>query len=180
MASTRSRRICAVAVAGALAMGVAVACMQPQAHNPPGQAEEETNGVAGDEVGEGGERDGKDERGEGQDATGLEGSTPFDVRHSQAGTYAYEVSEPLERAASLLVCQYRDLGTCLVLQAGYIDLLGNVWGCVVEGPGWVDVCVVSGGSGDGSIVRIERMDPHDEEGLARLPVGEEGSRSVDG
>ncbi len=180
MASTRSRRICAVAVAAALVLGAAVACMAPQAQNPPERGGEEAGGPAGNAGGEGGERNGKDEGGEGQDAAVTEGSAPFDVRLSAAGTYAYKTAKPLERSASLLVCQYRDLGTCLVLHAGYIDLLGNVWGCVVEGPGWVDVCVVSGESDDGSVVRIERMDPHDEEGFAQSLVGEEGLRSVDG
>ena len=32
--------------------------------------------------------------------------------------------------------------TCLLVSSGYMDLMGGVWGCVTQGPGWVDVCVV--------------------------------------
>ena len=55
---------------------------------------------------------------------------------------AYESTKGMESTSCDLVRRYRDEADCLLRQAGYLDLLGRVWGCVVEGPGWVDVCVV--------------------------------------
>ena len=54
----------------------------------------------------------------------------------------YESHKGMEATSRELVYRYRDEADCLLRQAGYLDLLGGVWGCVVEGPGWVDVCVV--------------------------------------
>ena len=53
---------------------------------------------------------------------------------------------------------YRDQGDCLLRRAGYLDLLGDVWSCTVEGPGWVDVVLVRRAEGDrGSRVRVVRL-----------------------
>lgn len=69
------------------------------------------------------------------------------------------VSGDLPTVAQGLVLDYRSQGNCLLRHAGYLDLLGNVWGCVVQGPKWVDVCVVSQGNGESeSVVRIERLE----------------------
>lgn len=47
------------------------------------------------------------------------------------------------QVATRLLVSYRSQGTCVLAHAGYLDLLGCVWGCVVRGDGWVDICVVS-------------------------------------
>lgn len=60
--------------------------------------------------------------------------------------------------ATRLLQGYREEGSCLLREAGYLDLFGNVWSCTVQGPGWVDVCVVSEGADGGSEVRVVRMD----------------------
>lgn len=73
----------------------------------------------------------------------------------QEWEYRRDVDVP--DAARELVVRYRDEGTCLVRSAGYLDLVGNVWGCVMEGPGWVDLCVVRRSDG-GSVVRCVRME----------------------
>lgn len=69
----------------------------------------------------------------------------------------YRRDADVASAACELVVRYRDEETCLVRSAGYLDLTGDAWGCVMEGPGWVDVCVVFGRDG-GSVVRCVRME----------------------
>lgn len=73
------------------------------------------------------------------------------------------VSKALPGAAEDVLGRYRREGTCLVAYAGYLDLLGNAWGCVMEGPGWVDVCVVEEVRGSACVVRSVRMEPSEEE-----------------
>lgn len=64
----------------------------------------------------------------------------------------------LAEESSRIVRAYRDRGDCLLRRAGYLDLLGNVWSCTVEGPGWVDVVWVSASQGGGgSRVRVVRL-----------------------
>lgn len=53
--------------------------------------------------------------------------------------------------------EYRDSRDCLLRQAGYLDLLGNVWGCVVQGGGWVDVVIVSSDPEGGSTRSVVRL-----------------------
>lgn len=48
----------------------------------------------------------------------------------------------LEEEARELLVAYRDQGDCVLVRSGPIDLLGNAWSCVIQGPDWVDVCVV--------------------------------------
>ena len=77
----------------------------------------------------------------------------------------YETQLDLPDASQELVERYRDRGDCLMRQAGYLDLLGDAWSCVVQGPNWVDVCVVSAASDNaGSIVRVQRLERPDADG----------------
>lgn len=55
---------------------------------------------------------------------------------------AFSAVGDLPTVAQDLVACYEQTDSCLVRQAGYLDLFGEVWGCVFEGPGWVDLCVV--------------------------------------
>lgn len=72
------------------------------------------------------------------------------------------VGRELSVAAEEVVAGYERTGTCLLHHAGYLDHDGSVWGCVVEGPGWVDVCVVSGSAEGGrSLVRTVRLEVPD-------------------
>ncbi len=81
------------------------------------------------------------------------------------GVTTYETELELPDASQELVEQYRDRGDCLMCQAGYLDLLGDAWSCVVQGPDWVDVCVVSAAAGDsGSVVRVQRLEKVDVDG----------------
>lgn len=73
---------------------------------------------------------------------------------------------PLEEEGSRVLEGYRARGDCVLAQAGYLDLAGRVWGCVVQGDGWAEVCLVEeGNDGDGCSVSVVRMDAADVSGL---------------
>lgn len=64
----------------------------------------------------------------------------------------------VQQVASRLLASYRDAGDCVLASSGYLDLFGSVWGCVVRGDGWVDICIVSeAGEGSASEVRVMRL-----------------------
>lgn len=62
-----------------------------------------------------------------------------------------EVPSDLTDAAGDELGGLRDRGFSLV-HGGYLDLLGNVWGCVAQGADEVVVCVVSETAGGTSVV----------------------------
>lgn len=65
----------------------------------------------------------------------------------------------LEEGASRLLDEYAQDNACVLAQSGYLDLQGRVWGCVVTGQGWADICVVKqGGSGETAQVLCWRID----------------------
>ena len=73
---------------------------------------------------------------------------------------------PLEEEGSRVLERYRSRGDCVLAQAGYLDLTGRVWGCVVQGDGWAEVCLVEDGhDGNGCSVSVVRMDAEDVSGL---------------
>ena len=58
--------------------------------------------------------------------------------------------------------EYEARGGCVLAQSGYLDLLGRSWGCVIQGEGWVDICVVQEGrDGEGSTLSVIHMDADD-------------------
>ncbi len=75
----------------------------------------------------------------------------------------------LEEGASQLLEEYAQQDACALAQSGYLDLQGQVWGCVVMGQGWADICVVKeGASGGAARVYCWRID---QDGVAR-DIGE--------
>lgn len=62
--------------------------------------------------------------------------------------------------ASALLTDRREEGDCVLMRAGYLDLFGGTWGCVLQGVGWVEICLV-GEEGDGCVVGVWRMDVGD-------------------
>lgn len=75
------------------------------------------------------------------------------------GIRSYEEEGTVEQVAYRLLASYRDSGDCTLADAGYLDLLGSVWGCVVGGDGWSEVCVVWAHDGESSCtVRVLRID----------------------
>lgn len=69
----------------------------------------------------------------------------------------YECAQDIEQTASELLVRYRDAGGFALAQAGYLDLLGNVWSCTVQGRDWVDVCFVRQLDAGRSEVEVVRM-----------------------
>jgi hypothetical protein len=62
-------------------------------------------------------------------------------------------------ASSEVLETYEVRGDCVLAKAGYLDLLGNTWGCVVQGDEWVELCVVSQAQDEeGSVVSTWHMD----------------------
>lgn len=73
-------------------------------------------------------------------------------------TSATELSQqPLEQEAAARLAAYRDGGQCRLACAGYLDLHGQAWGCVVAGDGWVEVLVVKAAAEGGSSVQTIRF-----------------------
>lgn len=64
----------------------------------------------------------------------------------------------VEASKSLLEGYRSAEGPVVLARSGYLDLLSNVWSCVVQGAGWVDVCVVSNTSAGGAEVRVMRLE----------------------
>lgn len=82
------------------------------------------------------------------------------------GVSEHTMEGTVEQVATYLLTSYRDAGDCVLADAGYLDLLGLVWGCVVRGDGWVDVCVVFEGQDESSCaVRVLRLEAAEVEGL---------------
>ena len=72
---------------------------------------------------------------------------------------------PVEQSAAQLLEGYRAQGACALAQAGWLDLLGNVWGCTVVGGTWTDLCVVRSKDDGTSELRVVRMEGTSWEGL---------------
>lgn len=75
---------------------------------------------------------------------------------SDVSSYTSELALPDE--AERILRGYEEDGSCLLMDAGYLDLFGGVWSCTVQGDGWVDVCLVSETDEGRSDVRVIRMD----------------------
>ncbi len=69
------------------------------------------------------------------DLVGLDGEGP---------TRSWEAAS-VEEGASQLLDKYAQDSACVLVQSGYLDLQGRVWGCVVMGESWADICVVKQG-----------------------------------
>lgn len=80
---------------------------------------------------------------------------------SSAETQSWESELPLEGEAAHVLETYQEQGDCVVAQAGYLDLAGRIWGCVMQGEGWVEVCLVNEGADGTSDVFVWHMDADD-------------------
>lgn len=64
--------------------------------------------------------------------------------------------------AAAVLRERGEQGDCLVVRSGYLDLFGGVWGCVLQGGDWAEVCLVSEGvEGGGCSVTRWRMSVDD-------------------
>ena len=66
---------------------------------------------------------------------------------SEGPTRSWEAAS-LEEGASQLLGEYSQDSACALAQSGYLDLQGHVWGCVVTGGGWADICIVKQADSD--------------------------------
>ena len=75
----------------------------------------------------------------------------------------YELPHDVETASRTILEQYENAGESVVVRSGYLDLYGKTWSCVLQGPGWVDLCVVSerGDQERRSTVQRVRLDAED-------------------
>lgn len=101
------------------------------------------------------------------DAEALLAKAPVeDEVRELVGAMASQDAEGSSRVSELSVTEeagrvldgYAAEGDCVVARSGWLDLLGRAWGCVIQGEGWVDVCVVNEREGGGSEVGVMRMD----------------------
>ena len=78
----------------------------------------------------------------------------------EPGGEAFESSDlsGVPEEAAVLVREYEGRDDCVLVRSGYLDLSGRVWSMVVEGSGWVDVCLVQS-TDDGTIeTKVMHMD----------------------
>ena len=67
-------------------------------------------------------------------------------------------SDALIDTGTEILERYEATPGCELVYAGYLDLFGNVWACLVTGPGWAEISVVrADGSGEAqfSVARID-------------------------
>ena len=70
--------------------------------------------------------------------------------------------KPLVETGREVLEDFRSRGDCVLAGAGYLDLTGRTWGCVAQGAGWVEICVVrEEADGGGCSVASWRMDAGD-------------------
>lgn len=82
------------------------------------------------------------------------------LRSAETSVYESELTLVEEGAAVLEA--YRARGDCVLASAGYLDLTGGTWGCVTQGEGWVEICIVQeDAGGDGCSVVVLHMDVED-------------------
>ena len=96
--------------------------------------------------------------GESQASTDSQTALPLDPSEVTAPPQVRETALDVVASAAAELERYRSLENVVLVRAGWLDLLGNTWGCVVSGPGWVELCVVSELEPDTSQVKIVRME----------------------
>lgn len=100
-------------------------------------------------------------------ATDAEGGLPS--YEGSRGDAVADADGTVEAVAEGVLEAYQEDGDCALAYAGYLDLMGSVWSCVVVGDGWSEICLVSeGGDGDAPQVRVIRIEG---EGLEVIEEG---------
>ena len=95
-----------------------------------------------------------------------------DAAASEADIGLAAAANGVQEAATELVCQYEQRGDCVLVRSGYLDLSGRVWSMVVEGSGWVDVCIVQSAGSGTSETKVMHMDAAEwGESLGELGLG---------
>ena len=96
----------------------------------------------------GGDKDGESHAGSEGDVGALggivsdEAASPLSDALSAAEAGGYESDRTLVEEGEAVLEGYRSRGDCVLARAGYLDLTGRTWGCVTQGAGWVEICIV--------------------------------------
>lgn len=157
----RVRRAALAVAAGACALALCAAVLSGRggSGSPPSAGVVEA-GETNEFAGIGGES--------GAQQVALPGRAEGDV--ADAGLEGSAAAVP--EAAAELVYEYERRGDCVLVRSGYLDLSGRVWSMVVEGSGWVDVCIVQSASGGTSETKVMHMDAAEwEASLGELGLG---------
>ena len=170
MASTRSRRAIAGVAAALAVLAVVVVVLRGEPFAPAAVVD----GAAGEEIPADDATKREDEpsadhspQDEWTDGTPANDAGEGALQERNATGERWEVRRTegdTSFAASEVLKGYKEEGDCVLCRAGYVDLFQNVWSCVVQGPGWVDVCVVSQAD-DSSASEVKTL---------RMEVGEWG------
>lgn len=75
-----------------------------------------------------------------------------------SGRREWVTEADVSRTAAEVLDGYAQRGDTVLAHAGWLDLLGSVWGCAVSGPGWVDLCFVEREGETQSRVVVMRME----------------------
>ena len=78
------------------------------------------------------------------------------VSDGESDFVRYTMSADVPSCAEAVLEGHASSATDVLVHAGYLDLFCNVWGCLVQGDGWVEVDVVQGRD-DGCEVTVIRM-----------------------
>lgn len=106
--------------------------------------------------------DGTDASESADETTGSGSSDASSTSEGAAGSLTerrvWNVDTDVAQTAKDVLEGYEVRGDTSLARAGWLDLLGGVWGCAVVGPGWVDVCFVERQEDEGSRVTSLRME----------------------
>lgn len=86
---------------------------------------------------------------------------------------SHEREGHVAEVAADVVREYCSRGDCVVARAGCLDLLGRTWGCVMQGAGWVELCVVREVDDGGCVVSVARIEASEVRALMG-PLSEAG------
>ena len=102
----------------------------------------------------------RDGRSAGELAGSLAGRLPGGAREETK-----VVEGEVAAVASGVLEEYAARGDCALAEAGYLGILGDVWGCVVYGGDWSEVCVVRKSATEESEVLTWRIDAEELAGV---------------
>lgn len=55
----------------------------------------------------------------------------------------WESTKSFQEVGEELLRSYEGRGDSIPIFSGYLDVLGNMWSCIFQGSGWVDICLIS-------------------------------------
>lgn len=55
----------------------------------------------------------------------------------------WESTRSFQEVGEELLHSYEERGDSIPVFSGYLDVLGNVWSCIFQGSGWIDICLIS-------------------------------------